>query len=426
MVMNSAFRIHAMMAAGVAFHTHHVVAVFQTKKARNESQNNRPFSPCAMRSSNNSSGTKPMKAKAATPQVGQAAVSNPPLINANSILRPRPSRVSCPEVPRLFWGRGNLFLVLFMPNFPKFLQRYSFLTYICAKILQMKKTYEVAGHKFAILMPDDSSLWQLMHNYDPFEVEDGEGCVFTAELVNEWYDTNDKKKLITAGTKRDKMRIDIYEWNGKYLLEIAPTLDEPVRLYMLVDKGYSHVEFYESESAEYSINPVLMLTYAMATATKDTALIHASVMMKDGKGYLFLGRSGTGKSTHSQLWIKNIDGCELLNDDNPVLRVDADGTVRVYGSPWSGKTPCYRNLVVPAGAFVDLHQAKKNDIKRQTMVEAYASLMVSITAFRFFSDLTDGYHASLVKFISAVPCYSLDCLPNAEAAFLCYKTVSQQ
>ena len=42
-----------------------------------------------------------MKTKAAVPHVGHAAVSKPPLINANSILRPLPSRVPCPEVPRL-------------------------------------------------------------------------------------------------------------------------------------------------------------------------------------------------------------------------------------------------------------------------------------------------------------------------------------
>lgn len=299
------------------------------------------------------------------------------------------------------------------------------MTYLCAKFYLMRKTYNVAGHKFALQMPEDSPLWQLTHNYDPFVVGDEDGCLFTAELVDEWFDTADKKKLIILCSKRDKMRIDVYEWDGKILFEIAPTFDAPAMLHMLVDKDYSYVKFYEGEAAEYSINPVLMLTYAMATATHDTVLIHASVTMKDGKGYLFLGKSGTGKSTHSQLWINNIEGCELLNDDNPVLRVEADGTVRVYGSPWSGKTPCYRNLVVPAGAFVDLHQAKQNVIKRQTMLEAYASLMVSITTMRFFKELADGYHASLVKLIDTVPCYSLDCLPNADAAYLCYHTVAQ-
>ena len=148
--------------------------------------------------------------------------------------------------------------------------------------------------------------------------------------------------------------------------------------------------------------------------------------MNNGYGYVFLGKSGTGKSTHSQLWIDNISGCSLLNDDNPVVRVEADGTVRVYGTPWSGKTPCYRNLVVPAGAIVDLHQAKKNAIRRMSLPEAYAAMYVSLSGYRFIKEMADGLHRTNEKIVTTVPVYSLDCLPNADAAFLCYKTVTQE
>ena len=168
-----------------------------------------------------------------------------------------------------------------------------------------------------------------------------------------------------------------------------------------------------------------MVMYAFATARKNTLLMHSSVTIKDGKGYLFLGKSGTGKSTHSQLWIDNIEGCELLNDDNPVLRIEPNGEVRVYGSPWSGKTPCYRNLDYPVGAIVDLHQAKVNEIRQQPMVQAYASMVVSCSGLRFIKEMADGLHSTIVKIINSVPCYSLDCLPDAQAAFLCYNTVTQ-
>lgn len=85
MAMKIAFNIHARMAAGVAFQTHQVVATFQIKKARNESQNNLPFSPCAMRPSRSNKGTKLMNINGAMPQVGQAAVSSPPVNKANKI-----------------------------------------------------------------------------------------------------------------------------------------------------------------------------------------------------------------------------------------------------------------------------------------------------------------------------------------------------
>ena len=87
--MKSALSIQANVAAGVAFHTHQVVATFHTKKAKNESQNTRPLSPCAMRPSINNKGTKAMKTAGAMPHVGHAAVSNPPVRIAINVLRSR-------------------------------------------------------------------------------------------------------------------------------------------------------------------------------------------------------------------------------------------------------------------------------------------------------------------------------------------------
>lgn len=205
----------------------------------------------------------------------------------------------------------------------------------------------------------------------------------------------------------------------------APDIEAPVRLYLLMDKGFSKAKFVILGSSRFSVNNTMMLMFAFSTARKNTLLMHSSVTVKDGIGYLFLGKSGTGKSTHSQLWIDNIDGCSLLNDDNPVLRVEDDGTVRVYGSPWSGKTPCYRNMNVPVGAVVDLHQAKKNSIRRLTLPEAYAAIYVSFSGYRFIREMADGLHHTNEQIVTKVPCYSLDCLPDAEAAFLCYKTVTQ-
>lgn len=116
----------------------------------------------------------------------------------------------------------------------------------------------------------------------------------------------------------------------------------------------------------------------------------------------------------------------MLNDDNPVLRISEDGVFRVYGSPWSGKTPCYRNLDVPIGAIVKLRQAKQNSIRKMSVTEAYATIYSSFTGMKFVKEMADAYHATNFKLTTTVPFYALDCLPDAEAAFLCYNTVSQQ
>lgn len=290
---------------------------------------------------------------------------------------------------------------------------------------QMKRVYQVAGHRFAVIMPDNHLAWREMKPYEPFMVEDSEDLVFTAEMVEEIPDTTDKKRVQVSNERPDMSRIVLYDWNGGWLLELAPTLEAPVRTYIIVDKAFTKAQFRLLGSMRYSIGSVMMLMYAFSTAQKNTLLMHSSVTMKDGKGYLFLGTSGTGKSTHSQLWINNIGGCELLNDDNPVLKVETDGSVHVYGSPWSGKTPCYRNQDCPVGAIVDLHQAKKNVITRLPLVRAYAALYVSFSGYRFIKEMADGLHATCEKVVSTVPFYSLQCLPDAEAAFLCYNTVTK-
>ena len=289
----------------------------------------------------------------------------------------------------------------------------------------MKKVYKVAGHKFAVDMPDNDLGWNELQKYEPFLIESDDDCVFSVEMIDQMPDTSNKQKVTTNCEGFDLPRIDLYEWEGLWLFEGAPAFEAPVRFYLITDKAFSSAKFRMLGSPRFSINSVLMLMFAFATERKGTLLMHSSVTVKDGKGYLFLGKSGTGKSTHSQLWINNIEGCELLNDDNPVLRVEENGELNVYGSPWSGKTPCYRNLVFPVGAIVDLHQAKVNSIRKLSIVEAYAMMYVSSSGIRFLKELADGLHSTIEKVVCTVPCYSLDCLPNAEAAFLCYKTVTQ-
>ena len=289
----------------------------------------------------------------------------------------------------------------------------------------MKKVYKVAGHNFAIIMPDDDRAWEALQCYEPFLIEDTGNYIFTAEMIDSMPNTTGKKKVITSCEALEAPRFDLYDWEGQWLFEGAPTMEAPVRSYLITDKAFTKARFRILGSMRFSLNSVIMLMFAFTTERKNTLLMHSSVVVKNGKGYLFLGKSGTGKSTHSQLWLNNVEGCELLNDDNPVLRFEENGETRVYGSPWSGKTPCYRNLDYPVGAIVDLHQAKENKIQRLSLVKAYATLYASSSGMRLIKELADGIHATTEKIACSVPFFSLDCLPNADAAFLCCKTVTQ-
>ena len=137
---------------------------------------------------------------------------------------------------------------------------------------------------------------------------------------------------------------------------------------------------------------------------------------------MFLGHSGTGKSTHSQQWLHAFTDAELLNDDNPVVRLLSDETVQVYGSPWSGKTPCYKNKDVPVGALVQLVQAPHNTIQRLKMTQAYPYILASVCGLKLQPDIMDRLYESIAQLLELCPVYKLECLPNLEAAQLCAQT----
>ncbi len=173
----------------------------------------------------------------------------------------------------------------------------------------------------------------------------------------------------------------------------------------------------------YGLDSALMMMYAFSTADRDTLLMHASVVRWQGRGYLFLGVSGTGKSTHTANWLRYVDGTDLMNDDNPVVRT-VDGQAYVFGSPWSGKTPCYRNVEAPVGALVQLKQAPRNHIRRQSVVEALASLLPSCSVMKWDTRVYGGVCDGVTRLMEAAPTYLLENLPDEAAVRLSHATVT--
>ena len=63
-------------------------------------------------------------------------------------------------------------------------------------------------------------------------------------------------------------------------------------------------------------------------------LIHASAVEYEGRGYLFTGVSGKGKTTISQLWKEA--GADVIHDDLLVLTHAADGSIMASSTPLNG------------------------------------------------------------------------------------------
>lgn len=167
-----------------------------------------------------------------------------------------------------------------------------------------------------------------------------------------------------------------------------------------------------------ALTSMIRIVFAQAILPYDAVSVHASAVLNDGKAFLFMGKSGTGKSTHSALWLRHIEGTRLLNDDNPIVRI-LDGKVVAYGSPWSGKTPCYRNECAPVAAMVRLKQGPRNRFVQKADIEAFSALLPGCSVLRQDRRLHDALCVSLTALTETVCVGEMECLPDKEAAEVC-------
>ena len=292
----------------------------------------------------------------------------------------------------------------------------------------MTKTafYIVAGHAFSLTLPDSPKLWGALEQYAPFEVSGPVEPLFGVEMV-EALPEGETETVYDVPTEDGETVVKLFSQGKDWLFEMAPDHRLPTSAKMLATPDFKTgriaLQTRRVSDAVFGINNALMLLYAFNTAALGTLEMHASMVSNSGKAYLFLAKSGTGKSTHSSLWLKHIPGTELMNDDNPIVRVLEDGSVVAYGSPWSGKTPCYRNVQAPVGAFVRIRRCAENKITPLSILEAYACLYSSSSGYKADRTFADGLHATMEKIVTTVPCYVLDCRPDEEAAQVCASAV---
>ena len=296
--------------------------------------------------------------------------------------------------------------------------------------------YHVGPHTFVIENHLSTDLSALLPSCQPFLTTNDTAAVrpvFSLLLA-----TGDTAPQDSASfTPEDATLLTDFEWedarcsiyrdaDGSYTIELVPHgTTHSYCLHSSSDFGRNSLYLGDADERlwPFVLNNFLMMVYTFATAPLSTLLVHASVISCGGRAYMFLGRSGTGKSTHSRLWLEHIPGCRLLNDDNPVLHVGSDGVVTVYGSPWSGKTPCYLNEFYPLGAVVRLEQAPANQIVSLGSVHAFAALLPSCSCLKQHDAVHRGVLDAVTRLSTTVPVYHLKCLPDADAARLCSQTV---
>lgn len=281
----------------------------------------------------------------------------------------------------------------------------------------MKQDYLIAGHRIRVEGNRLVEAMEAMPGFAPFKTMlDGTPVCRFVESAKE---TPEFEKVLYTN-EIDGIVSHFGRYSNGYLFVMIPPEGE--RLELWLDESKQTACFKGNFNLRL-LRFACWMAYGMATVPFQTVAIHTSTIVYKGKAVLFLGESGTGKSTHTRLWRENIEGAELLNDDSPILRI-IDGTAWIYGSPWSGKTPCYKNESYPLAACVRLSQAPSNRIKKLNIAQGYSALHPSCPPnFAYDDTLYDCISSILSDLLSAVPIYHLACLPDADAARLSCQTI---
>lgn len=281
--------------------------------------------------------------------------------------------------------------------------------------------YNIAHITLEILT--DSSFEAALPNYAPFGVDSLESADIRFQLEHQLAIQGEEVHAFESDYMHYRFFKDI---NGSYIIEFFDV--NTAQTYLLQTLDHWHLCKTNIQTAvenPFVLNNMLMVAFAFGAIHHNVLLFHASAVEYNGLGAIFLGKSGTGKSTHAALWINYIQNATMINDDNPAIRIEPQNH-RVYGTPWSGKMNCFRPCNFPLRSIIRLQQAPQNKLETLTPVKALAAILPSCSVMHWETSDYHKVYDLITDLITDTDVFTLNCLPNREAAEMAAETLPKQ
>jgi hypothetical protein len=159
---------------------------------------------------------------------------------------------------------------------------------------------------------------------------------------------------------------------------------------------------------EYPLDELLMMN--LLTLGRGVEVHACGVEDSDGRGYLFVGQSGAGKTTTARLWHK-AGRIHLLSDDRIILRC-LEGRIWMYGTPWHGEADFASSTRTPLTQIFFLDRGENNEAVPLRSPEAVARLM-ACSFVPFYNASALGHVLAFFEHVTdAVPCGELRFAPD--------------
>ena len=278
--------------------------------------------------------------------------------------------------------------------------------------------------KIAGLLYQVPSLIRLADNFDPFLTGSSEEGDVTSTVCFDDIEIGEKTICHKGLTIDPTKELYIYKLkDGRYYVTINVVNSEKV-FELLATPNWDKVTFSKNLMTEHFpasvVDIFMMLTFIYSAAHHHTVLLHASCIKYGEDAVAFIGESGAGKSTHSRLWLNNIPGTVLLNDDQPAVRILENGKARIYGTPWSGKTNCYIQNDGNLRGIAKMKQAPSNQLIPLNPIELFQELLSSCSMIKSDPDTFRLITATIAKMASIIPGCILENRPEKNAVTILY------
>lgn len=174
----------------------------------------------------------------------------------------------------------------------------------------------------------------------------------------------------------------------------------------------------ETLSGIISIVQQIFYTHAIQ---RQIIQFHSSLIDFQGRGLMFLGPSGIGKTTQAELWNKYRDAL-IINGDIVFVQETEDSFLG-WGTPWHGSSPYCENTNVPVEALIVLKQAEENRIRELIGFEKVTAVSNNVFYPRWLEKGMELCLNVLDHMLSQLPVYELCCRPDEEAVALTEETI---
>lgn len=292
---------------------------------------------------------------------------------------------------------------------------------------------EIAGVNFIISSRDKIHLDELPLTYQPFLVKTPplNGLnIHISPTLHEMPNIKKMRKIFNTGHAWS-----MFFHDNEYLLALmTPTEQKKLVWLAQCNCKFEKVTIYCSDilstntdkgtkllnPIRYPLDQIILMHFL---AHREGCLIHAAGAEFNGRGFIFPGKSGVGKSTLTRQ-LDCISGFSLLSDDRVVVRKTGN-TFKAFGTPWPGEAGIALNRGIHLSGLFFISHANYNKIEEIDSQKALERLLPLVSIPWYDKETMIKILDFCGELISHIPTYDFLFKPGIEVIHVFEKFVSK-